>query len=85
MGGLNKKCRDKVNSSNVCSIHRTGRERGQSPLLQLGAATGSSCVQSDSPMPLRAFLHGQLWRGRPPTWPEVLHPGHLRAKFAGCD
>lgn len=28
-GGENKKCQGKVNSSNVCSIHRRGREEGE--------------------------------------------------------
>lgn len=87
-GGENKKCQGKVNSSNVCSIHRRGREEGEGGSKSCAsnmATTGSSCVQSGSSVALWVFLHGQLWTGCPPTWPEVLHLGHLRAKFAGCD
>lgn len=49
------------------------------------AATGSSCVQSGSLARLRGSPHGTLWRGRPTTWPDVRHRGHLGAKSAGCD
>lgn len=49
------------------------------------ATTGSSCVQSGLPSHSWEFLPGLPWRGRPATWSEVLHLGHLRAKSAGCD
>lgn len=76
-----QKCQGKVNSSNVCFIHRRGRGR-ESSCFRV-AVTGSSCVQSGSSMPQQALRHGKLWRGLPPIWPEVLHLGHLGGRFAG--
>lgn len=69
----------------MCALYtgEGGRRVGESRVSNV-STTGSSCVQSGSSMPQRKLLHGQLWRGSPPTWPEVLHLGHLRAKFAEC-